>query len=351
MKKKTLSLALALALCLGLMAPAFAADTKSAEPVECFTLTGVVSEEMQPASPVGIMLYKMEFPATLVFSGLGQLDDSGYLRRVELFANIYGAAQNGPEKPADWNFEENGPYIPGQWVRTGQIAELERTEDGVYTFDESFAGKYVFLEMCEGWENATESSGAGGQPTASGWTEVLLQFPDAGDTQPGGSAEPEQPTTPVIEVENIPASGTALASTQTVTVDGKAVEFQMYALADANGNLTNYIKLRDMAYVLNGTKAQFSVGYDGIISLTKGQPYEAGGTEMTTPFSGDRAYTGGAQTLKIDGKDVAMTAITLTDDNGGGYNYFKLRDLGKALGFNVSWDNGVIVESDKPYAG
>ena len=42
----------------------------------------------------------------------------------------------------------------------------------------------------------------------------------------------------------------------------KAVEFQMYALVDANGNGTNYIKLRDMAQVLNGTKAQFSVGYD-----------------------------------------------------------------------------------------
>ncbi len=161
--------------------------------------------------------------------------------------------------------------------------------------------------------------------------------------------EPEQPTAPAVTVEDIPASGTAIASTQTVTVDGKAVEFQMYALADANGNLTNYIKLRDMAYILNGTKAQFSVGYDGTISLTTGQPYEAGGTEMTTPYSGDRAYTGGAQTVKINGADVAMTAITLTDDDGGGYNYFKLRDLGKALGFNVSWDNGVIVESDKPY--
>ena len=125
----------------------------------------------------------------------------------------------------------------------------------------------------------------------------------------------------------------------------------MYALLNADGNPTNYIKLRDMAYILNGTKAQFAVGYDGIISLTTGQPYEVGGTEMTTPFSGNRVYKGGAQTVKVNGEDVAMTAITLTDDNGGGYNYFKLRDLGKALGFNVSWDNGVIVESDKPYVG
>ena len=65
----------------------------------------------------------------------------------------------------------------------------------------------------------------------------------------------ESDTTP-----NQPAEDVAHASAQTVTVDGKPVEFQMYALKDANGNDTNYIKLRDMAYVLNGTKAQFSVG-------------------------------------------------------------------------------------------
>ena len=157
----------------------------------------------------------------------------------------------------------------------------------------------------------------------------------------------EQPSDPSVTVEDIPASGTAYASTQTVTVDGKPVEFQMYALKDANGNGTNYIKLRDLAYVLNGTGAQFAVGYDGTIRLTTGQSYAAAGGEMTTPFSGDRTYSGGAQTLKIDGKDVALTAVTLLDDAGGGYNYFKLRDLGAALGFQVDWSasRGIYIET------
>lgn len=69
------------------------------------------------------------------------------------------------------------------------------------------------------------------------------------------------------------AGGTAYASTQAVEVDGKKVEFQMYALKDANGNPTNYVKLRDVAHVLNGTKAQFAVGYDGSISVTTGTAY------------------------------------------------------------------------------
>ena len=73
---------------------------------------------------------------------------------------------------------------------------------------------------------------------------------------------------------------------------------------------------------------------------------------MKTHFSCDRAYTGGAQPIQVDSKAVNMTAITLLDDAGGGYNYFKLRDLGAALGFNVGWskEQGVFIESDKPYA-
>ena len=121
------------------------------------------------------------------------------------------------------------------------------------------------------------------------------------------------------------------------------------AFADES-DLPDYIELRDLAHVLNGTKAQFSVGYDGTISLTAGQAYTAAGGEMTTPFSGDRAYKGGTQSIKVNGSAVDMTAITLTDDAGGAYNYFKLRDLGKVLGFNVGWNNGVIIESDKPYS-
>ena len=47
-----------------------------------------------------------------------------------------------------------------------------------------------------------------------------------------------------------------------------------------------------------------------------------------------------------------LTAIPLADDTGGGYTYFKLRDLGKVLGFHTGWtrEQGVFVESDKPYA-
>lgn len=152
-----------------------------------------------------------------------------------------------------------------------------------------------------------------------------------------------------------PTKDVAHASAQTVTVDGRPVEFQMYALKDASGNDTNYIKLRDMAYVLNGTKAQFSVGYDqqsGTITAATGGAYKKEGTEMTDTFGGaDKEYVKTTLTIQLDGKPVQLEAITLTDDAGGGYNYCKVRDLGQLLNFNVTWNGRVVVESDKPYTG
>jgi len=171
----------------------------------------------------------------------------------------------------------------------------------------------------------------------------------------GGTTPPvDQPT--VIETTGtVPdASGRAYANTQTILVDGKAVTFETYALHDSDGYPTNYIKLRDLAYTINGTKAQFDVVWDGSISLNRGVSYKPNGSEMETPFSGDRDYKKGGETLTIDGKPYTVQCFMLFDDLNDGYTYYKLRDLGMALGFNVGWDTQtarVFIETDKPYTG
>ena len=161
----------------------------------------------------------------------------------------------------------------------------------------------------------------------------------------------------VYELETEKVAPTAHASSQTVQVDNTKIDFPMYALVDDNGNLTNYIRIRDLANYLNNTPAQFSVGYDGKVSLTKGMSYIPQGSEGNTPFSGNRTCTILDDTTLInfaDGRsslDVDLISIRLTDDNGGGYTYYKLRDVGRCLGFNVGWsaDRGVFIETDKPY--
>lgn len=83
------------------------------------------------------------------------------------------------------------------------------------------------------------------------------------------------------------------------------------------------------------------------ISVTTGAVYEANGTELKTPYSGNRAYTVSASPLYINGKAADLEAILLTDDAGSGYTYFKLRDLGEALGFAVHWsaEKGIYIET------
>ena len=154
-------------------------------------------------------------------------------------------------------------------------------------------------------------------------------------------------STPVKVMDNVklPAAPIAQPSTQTVNVDGKSVEFAMYALG---GGSVNYIRVRDLAALLNGTAAQFEVGWDGKVVLTAKSPYT--GSTDKAPFSTEMPYTTYAKPTYVNGAPVTLDAIQI-EYNGGGYTYYKLRDLAEALGFNVGWssDKGVYVETNKPY--
>lgn len=139
---------------------------------------------------------------------------------------------------------------------------------------------------------------------------------------------------------------TAYPSTQTVDLNGRQIEFQCYALKEGNG-LTNYVKLRDVADALNGSAAQFEVGYYGAVNIATGWAYTPNGSENSTPFSGARECLPTVQKVNIDGTLTNLEAFTLTDNNGGGYTYYKLRDLGNAIGFKVDWtaEKGIIIET------
>ena len=137
----------------------------------------------------------------------------------------------------------------------------------------------------------------------------------------------------------------ACARTQAVELDGKALTLTTYALKGAGGSETGYVRLRDVAYLLSGTAAEFSVDWDGAVNITTKAAYAPDGSELETPFAGDRAYQENTVATTIDGETVSLHAITLTDDNGGGYTYYKLSDLGEAVGFTVEWnaEQGVVI--------
>lgn len=187
-----------------------------------------------------------------------------------------------------------------------------------------------------------------------GHTLVPCQFSIAGPYCDGyaivGVYDPDRAET-VYGILKFDLPATAYASTQMVNVDGRDIPFQCYALKDESGNLTNYIKLRDLAILLNGSAAQFQVGWDGGVTITTQTAYVPNGSELTTPYSGDRTYQNSDTATKVNGQAAQLAAFVLQDDQGGGYTYYQLRDLGKALGFNVGWsaDRGIFLETDKPY--
>ena len=52
------------------------------------------------------------------------------------------------------------------------------------------------------------------------------------------------------------------------------------------------------------------------------------------------------QKIYVDGQQVSMTAYNIA-----GQNYVRLRDIGKQVGFNVYWSDGVQIDTDAPYTG
>lgn len=97
-----------------------------------------------------------------------------------------------------------------------------------------------------------------------------------------------------------------------------------------------YFKLRDIAYVLNRTGKKFAVDWDeqrNAIILTSGSEYISQGTEMARAGGTAKVPTPTLSKVFLDGKEIKLAAYNI-----GGNNYFKLRDMGDALGFVVRWD-------------
>ena len=97
-------------------------------------------------------------------------------------------------------------------------------------------------------------------------------------------------------------------------VDGKEIPFDAYAVKDAAGNQPNYVKLRDIAVRLNGTSAQFDVKWDGAVNIVTNTPYTPVGSELSTPYSGDRAYKNSVNPTLINSVPEQLDAIIITDE-------------------------------------
>ena len=154
----------------------------------------------------------------------------------------------------------------------------------------------------------------------------VMEFPDFSQTEP-----------------DLVATATPISST--VIVNGQKVEFDAYLINDSN-----YFKLRDLAYVLNGTEKQFAVNWleeINSISLRSGRPYYPVGGEMTGKGSGTKEALLTSSSIFLDNEYIYPTVYSIEDNN-----YFKLRDIAKAFNIGLDWDEAsqtITIDTSKGY--
>ena len=90
---------------------------------------------------------------------------------------------------------------------------------------------------------------------------------------------------------------------------------------------------------MKGKHLHFAAG------LMVGAALFGGGTALAASILAEPSH----HQIRVDGQPVQMEAYAIN-----GHNYVQLRDMGRAVGFNVWWDsvnNCVQVDSDAPYTG
>jgi len=131
------------------------------------------------------------------------------------------------------------------------------------------------------------------------------------------------------------AAETIRPTNQALSVDGAIKTCEVYNIGDLN-----YFRLRDLAYLLNGTGSQFAVGWDGAtgtVTVTRGAAYTPDGSELVVRRLSEaelRKAGPSPQPILINGAANDSLRAYLIGD----YNFFNLRDLGKVLGFDVDYD-------------
>ena len=373
MKRKLISLALALVLCLSLSLPAFAVPDSVEELLENISLVrnGAYDEESTPfasGKTVPMMSYDYETGESTTIDveySVFSKDDSWTLTHtggaeytVWLLCNTYEKNEEGLFDMGEHRAWRGDGFVDTALVANeeyGFVTELKPGESLTFSAESMRYEYYGSMTAYESGIPTAEDKGTGeylyeiyinmDYPAEDTTTNLHTYFMIDESRTAAIKAEldkkPAQPQQPVQ-----PAEATAAPTNDKLTVNGVAADPTVYKIDGSN-----YFKIRDVAALLNGTDKQFAVGYDNTTksaTATTGQPYvKQDGDLAGAPTTGNQTPAVSNDAIYVDGQKIDAEVYKI-----GGSNYFKLRDLGKALNFYVGWskEQGMLIETDKPYS-
>ena len=134
----------------------------------------------------------------------------------------------------------------------------------------------------------------------------------------------------------------AVKNTKKVTLDGEEVMVGAY---DVEGY--NYLKLRDVAAILNTKKCQFNVGFDKptkLITVELAKGYEKVEGDLAEIKDEKAKAIVSVKKILVNGEEKEIKTALINK-----YNYMQLRDLGALVGLGVDYDaknKTIVLKSD-----
>ena len=259
---------------------------------------------------------------------------------------------NGSTMVHEWNYIR----IDGQYywsdVRIDN-AEYERSGREKLYYDYFLESDTEVWSKRHSWDREEFPERSTATPPMGGAVTGLLQ-----PTEPRAAEQPtlldfgstvlpsEEPRFryPLLTLTDL-SEKTASVNASPVLVNGTVVELEAYTIDGYN-----YFKLRDLAWILSGTMAQFDVQWipeRNAIGLYYDCPYVPVGDELSrSGILSAKAVPSPCQVF-ADGEPVELAAYLI-----GSNNYFRLRDIGILFDFAVEWDEyaGMIrIETSRTY--
>ncbi len=296
-----------------------------------------------------MVLFTSVFAAeTLEFDGYPDYEKDDYIAEHQVsISNITGESETAINDSATYFCQAPVDVTLLDSIDVFYVAPLVLSDDGVtYNTAGFYApnGEFRNEDYWSNWESLMEEGLFGKENDVITITEPGIYYVCACYTAISGGvdvvlivdgeSDADAPAEEIAPAPAEPETVYAYYTTSTVLVDGVPVEFEAY-----NINNNNYFKLRDIAMAFKGKDAEFSVFWseaDNSIIIDDWAEYEPVGGELAKGDGTDKtAIVSSASVLEpMDGG--FWPQLTVYNINGN--NYFKLRDLGFFMEFNVDWD-------------